>query len=115
MDFISYVFFVIVIILGTVSNVESLFPKMRLNQNGRLPSRKATKAGFQIGVASIGLRAYHSPRWSFENNCKLRGCKQRQRVMKKVDPKCVSNGWLKAIKGTNIYSYVYTESKNFRS
>ena len=48
MDFISYLFFVIVFILGTVSNVESLFPKMGLNQNGRLPSRKATKAGFQI-------------------------------------------------------------------
>ena len=38
----------------------------------------------------------------FENQNKLRGCKQRQRVMKKVDPKCVSNGWLKAIKGTIV-------------
>ena len=48
MDFISYLFFVIVFILGTVSNVESLFPKMGLNLNGRLPNRKATKAGFQM-------------------------------------------------------------------
>ena len=48
MDFVLYLFFLIVLILGTVPSVEGLFPKIGINRNGRIPGKTANKAGFKL-------------------------------------------------------------------
>ena len=52
MDFVLYLFFLIVLILGTVPSVEGLFPKIGINRNGRIPGKTANKAGFKLMLIS---------------------------------------------------------------